>query len=90
MDSELIVELQAERKPITSFGKLFSQRKRKGLDWLKENCPEIPERTGRRYIELYNKAVSNRTLMSDLRNMTPWQAYQVLALRFQSVLTIVM
>jgi N6-adenosine-specific RNA methylase IME4 len=50
------------------------------LDWLKENCPEISERTGRKYIELYNKAVSNRHLNADLRNMTPHQAYRALGI----------
>lgn len=50
------------------------------LPWLAENCPEISDRTVRRYMELYNRAISNRSVMSDLRNMTPHQGYQYLGI----------
>ena len=50
------------------------------LEWLSENCPEVSERTARRYMELYNKAISNRSLMSDLNNMTPMEGYRYLSI----------
>ena len=45
------------------------------LPWLAEKCAEITDRTARRYVSLYEKAIQNRTLMSDLK---PTEAYKML------------
>jgi phage N-6-adenine-methyltransferase len=45
------------------------------LPWLADNCPEITRRTATRYMQLYERAASNGTLMSHL---TPTQAYKAL------------
>jgi len=45
------------------------------LPWLDDNCAEITQRTATNYMGLYNKAISNQKLISDL---TPTQAYKAL------------
>ena len=46
--------------------------------WLAENCLFIPERTVRRYMEFYNKVISNRSLVTDLARMPITEAYREL------------
>lgn len=46
------------------------------LPWLSENCPKISQRTGRRYMEFYDKVIANRSILTDLGNMTPVQGYR--------------
>jgi len=48
------------------------------LDWLAENCLFIPERTVQRYMEFYNKAISNPSLVADLARMPITEAYREL------------
>ena len=43
--------------------------------WLDSNCAEITQRTATNYMRTYDKAISNRKLISDL---TPTQAYKAL------------
>ena len=50
------------------------------LSWLLNNCPLIAERTARRYMEFYNKVISNRSILTDLNNMTPVQGYRAIGL----------
>jgi hypothetical protein len=40
------------------------------LEWLGENCPEITVKTAERYMALYEKGLSNSTLLSNLEMQT--------------------
>src|SRR3990167_4407011 len=44
------------------------------LPWLAKKCPEITDRTARKYMALYRKVEPNRNLSSDL---LPTQAYKM-------------